>query len=692
MNRPKRKKDPQADIAESDYSRFSNNSAEKGILSILFKHGEEYWPKADELNLSESHFYVSCHKALFRNLRRIYDMHGQLDLGSICALIPESELTSTGDISHLAEIYAYDSITSYWSHYTDQLIDTYRRRTTHDILMQSVASLKSGSIETGDIIRQLSDIEQTSDSQRPYIPMGRQGEAFVYYVPSRGEIVTLTKNDHRPQALLSLAPLSYWESRYGDLKVETAANECFAAQGNRLFSSNSARGLGTWKDEDAIIYNAGDKVISYTQDNPPAEISAIRGTTIYERKTPILHPSPTPLSDEESRYITTYFKALAWGEKESSILAPGWLAIAPLAGTLKFRPHMWINAPSGSGKSQLLDVIKHLLGTYALHIEGGTTEAGLRQTLLLDARCGIFDEAEANGESGAKAIERILSYLRSCSTNEGGAVLKGSTTGKALISAPRSMFLFASIGNQLERASDESRFATLSIRKIYDTEKLNAHLTKLSTLRPSLYLPNFPQRLLARILSNAPVTLQNIETIRTYLISKGEPGRRADLMSPLLAGYHSLLNSAPIAPIDLPALHCLIKSSHIAAIQDPDEQRCLNHILQYVTKEGFGVMELIESVWNNGNFEHCEHHLILKRHGLKIFKEEKMLAIADSHPKLSEAFERSDWVKGWGRILRNLQGARDRVSVRFSSSSHATKATKVPLPDMSEVRQLTSTW
>lgn len=679
-----RKKAPPASAADKaeDYTRYSNLSAEKSILSLLIKCGADYWPRVEELNITENHFYVTSHRTLYRHLLHIHQTHGQLDLGSIVSLIPEEELTAIGGPGAIAEIYAYDSLTTYWDHYTSQLQETYHRRTTDNLLRKALTDLKNGFAEPSDIIRRLEDIQNTQTTHRPYIPMGRHGDSYVYYVPARGELITLAKNEHRPQALLALAPLTYWETRYGEMKAETATDECYRAQGNRLFSPDSARGIGTWKEGDNIIYNAGDKVYTYAPDGTHSERQPMGGGIIYERKSPILHPAVTPLTDTEAEAIATYIHTINWTTSESGLLLAGWLAIAPLAGCLRFRPHAWLNAPAGSGKSQLLDVIKHLLGTYALSIEGGTTEAGLRQTLRLDARCGIYDEAEANGENGIRALERIITYLRSCSTNEGGTILKGSTTGKALVSSPRSMFLFGSIGNQLERASDESRFATLTIRKIYDKAALAQHITTTTGHRAPLYATAYPARLLARTLTNAHTTLRNITIIRAYMIEAGEPGRRADLLSPLLAGYYSLRRSKTITLTEIKQLYSHISTSEIATIQETDEERCLNYLLQHITKDGWSISELITDVMQEtNNWENCLHHQELKRYGIKIFKSEKTLAIANAHTKLSEIYEKSDWCKGWGKILRNLKGAQDRVNVRFSSCGSPLKATKIPLPN-----------
>ena len=683
---PKYKTKPDSKDKGSTQSRFSCLPSEKSLLSILLREGDEFWERAEDLNLAPSYFYIAQHRAFYVMIKSSFERHGQLSLADMAGLIPEEEMAEAGGLGYLAEIYSHEITPATWEHHAQKLIEAYVARTSYSLLEASLEELRSGSISPGDIVAKLADLHATVETPRPYVPMGRQGDAFVYYVPARGEIVTLAKNDHRTQSLLSLAPLSYWERRYGELKAESATNECFAAQGDRLFSPSSARGLGTWREGESIVYNAGDKVISYLERGEPRERPSYQGSIIYERKPPILHPHAEPLGNHESMAIAKYFKALPWAEREAFVLASGWLAISPLAGSLRFRPHAWINAPAGSGKSQLLDIYKHLLGSYALHVEGGTTEAGLRQALKLDARCGIFDEAEANGESGAKALERILSYLRSCSTSEGGHVLKGSVSGKAMISSPRSMFLFASIGNQLERASDESRFATLSLRKIHDKAKLTPMLERLASLRPALYAPHFAERLLARILSNAHTTLANIQSVRTYLIERGEPGRRADLMAPLLAGHFSLLSTKAASASDLADLYAMISSSQVSSITEPDEQRAFNHLLQYVTRDGLSIMELVERAWaNQKNIDNCDEHAILKRHGLKIFREEGVLAVADSHPKLSEVFEKTDWTKGWGRILRNLPGARERCNVRLSASAHAVKTTKIPLPDMTGV-------
>ena len=61
---------------------------------------------------------------------------------------------------------------------------------------------------------------------------------------------------------------------------------------------------------------------------------------------------------------------------------------------MQWRPHVWLTASAGSGKSAILDrFIGILLESMALFPEGNTTEAFIRQQLRADAIPVIFDEA-----------------------------------------------------------------------------------------------------------------------------------------------------------------------------------------------------------------------------------------------------------------------------------------------------------
>ena len=83
-----------------------------------------------------------------------------------------------------------------------------------------------------------------------------------------------------------------------------------------------------------------------------------------------------------------------WDVPASGTLLVGWVVLAPICGALPWRPHLWLTAGAGTGKSAILDrYVVPLLGDFALVVSGATTEAGLRQTICSDAMPVVFDEA-----------------------------------------------------------------------------------------------------------------------------------------------------------------------------------------------------------------------------------------------------------------------------------------------------------
>jgi putative DNA primase/helicase len=149
----------------------------------------------------------------------------------------------------------------------------------------------------------------------------------------------------------------------------------------------------------------------------------------------------------------------------SGILLAGWVALAPICGSLTWRPHVWLTAAAGSGKSAILDrFIGPLLDSLALWPEGNTSEAAIRQVLRADALPVVFDEAESNERRDKERIQNILTLARVASSQGRGFIGKGSADGHVQRFTMRSMFFLCSIATALRHGADLSRFAQLSLR------------------------------------------------------------------------------------------------------------------------------------------------------------------------------------------------------------------------------------
>ncbi|SHL34869.1 Toprim-like [Desulfatibacillum alkenivorans DSM 16219] len=150
-----------------------------------------------------------------------------------------------------------------------------------------------------------------------------------------------------------------------------------------------------------------------------------------------------------------------WGfeKKQDHILAAGWSLAQVVQTSWKWRPHLWVTGPQGSGKTSLIQFFEALGGRLSLRHEGQSlTEAGFRQSVGNDSRLCMIDEFEQS-----QSRERLIEIFRSA--GRGGTTYKGTTHQQAVSFQSRHMVLLASIEKSLPRAADNSRFLSICTKK-----------------------------------------------------------------------------------------------------------------------------------------------------------------------------------------------------------------------------------
>ena len=146
-------------------------------------------------------------------------------------------------------------------------------------------------------------------------------------------------------------------------------------------------------------------------------------------------------------------------------LVTGFLFAQMVQAVWSWRPHMWLTASAGSGKTMMIEFFETIAGSMFRRLEGQTlTEAGLRQDLREDFRMYAIDEFEKSKER-----DDILALARSAS--RGGHTVKGTHTQKRTIDFNiRHMLLFASIELRLDKAAEKSRFIVVELQKEIDID------------------------------------------------------------------------------------------------------------------------------------------------------------------------------------------------------------------------------
>ena len=343
-------------------------------------------------------------------------------------------------------------------------------------------------------------------STAPFRCLGSLDGTYYYLPRNTGEIKSLPASAHtQPSRMLTLAPYGWWDDHFSDnprgwrLAADALMRRCHE-QG--MFQPGRLRGRGMWRNDDGrVVMHLGDRLL------PPDSKSYVKPEEYYEEgriyaRLPRL-PGPDTkhaLNLSDARKLYGVFDGLLWQEEAAGMLLAGWTVLAPFSGALPWRPHVWLAGGTGSGKTTVLArIVEPLLGGMGRMVEGGSTEAGIRQTLKADALPVLYDAAERTGKKADSQVQAVLRLARSASSTTSGETLKGTVGGKAMAFDIRSMFCLASIGGVLRQEADKSRVALLQLRSNHAVapEKRQEHWAE---MQPQLQLitPALGRRLVAR--------------------------------------------------------------------------------------------------------------------------------------------------------------------------------------------------
>ena len=308
--------------------------------------------------------------------------------------------------------------------------------------------------------------------------LGFDGETYFYQPRATGQVTKLSRAGHTSTNLVSIAPLSYWETLYpakSGANWTQAASNLFEASANvGVYSPIRIRGRGAYIDKKHTLLHLGEEIICNGERLSILKKLPFKTNYIYQRSANLYGcGNEPPLSDSAAYEILELAQRFQWDVQASGMLLAGWVALAPICGALDWRPHVWLTGGAGTGKSAILDrFVSPLLADMGVHVSGNTTEAGLRQTLKSDALPIIFDEAESNEKADQQRMQSILALARVASSETNAQMIKGSPNGEVIRFHLRSMFFLSSISTALKQGADRTRFAQLTLKT---TSSLNKH-------------------------------------------------------------------------------------------------------------------------------------------------------------------------------------------------------------------------
>lgn len=512
-------------------------------------------------------------------------------------------------------------------------------------------------------------LEAQGDFNLSFRCLGYNNGINYYFSFKQRRIVALNASQHTLQNLLQLDTLERWEtSTFGaaaksekkiGLYAQNGMNELCTVRG--VFKEeDNVRGGGTWFDEGRIVVHCGDKLFV---DGLPCTFEDMQSEFTYIAAPKFMKPSDKALTNEEAVKLRTICEAVTWENVLSGSLLAGWLVIAPICGALDYRPHIWVQGESQSGKSTVINkIVRRLLGKMAVNYEFGTTEAKIRQSMGHDARPLVYDEAEPS-----EITKKVIELARAATT---GAIVGKFGQGDMRV---RFATCFSSVNLPVDKISDESRISFLAIRQNRKKTAIEDY-NKLLDQIDSTLTPEFSNRLIRRTVDNMDTLFHNIKVFQRAARSVLKSARASEQIGTMIAGLY-LLHSTKKATDEF-AVDWIKRydwSDHTAIQNDSEPTRMLQYLSGAVIRSASGreemVGELILSDSDNAKDT-------LRRYGILVA--EGRVFIANRSQNLARIFANTDWSIKWASGLINIEGAQ-KHDVKYFSPGIKTSAVSVPL-------------
>lgn len=224
------------------------------------------------------------------------------------------------------------------------------------------------------------------------------------------------------------------------------------------------RGTGCWKvktgdNPDDLLVHCGDAIYYHGRWRNPIKI--LSKGLIFQKDEALDVPTVHAATHAQVRGMLDLAETFSWrAGRLAGHLAVGWAMAAPFCGYFDWRPHLLFTGESLSGKTTASrELVKRILGPFAIPFESMTTEAGMRRRLVRSALPVLFDEFE-NDQGSADRIRNIVRLLRAASSESGGEIQHGDGRSYRI----RPMACLSSITPGIEEAADLNRMIRLELK------------------------------------------------------------------------------------------------------------------------------------------------------------------------------------------------------------------------------------
>lgn len=504
------------------------------------------------------------------------------------------------------------------------------------------------------------------------ISLGFDDDFYYFFSEIKKVVVRIPTGSFPKTRMMELAPLEDWQAEFprkNGINWENAQGYLIAS-GSEVgeYDPNQVSSTGFFRKKGMVpSFNYGNGNFVHVSNGSYADFPLGQvGEHIFSRGEVIEKPvQENQLLLEDVQTLRECIDWIDWSNQDlDTKFLLGWIYCANICGALRWRPHIWITGPAGKGKTYVQNKILSPSILFKKQIAGKTTEAGLRQKIKNTAPAIIFDEAEITKRGDSDKIGNLIDFFRIASSESEGAIIKGSSMGKAIDYRPRFCACLASINVGIKTEQDESRFSVLEIKRTDGKRFMdNAH-NKLLTVTTQ---PDYTIKIFSRIFFSMKRFFENHDKIHKIL-SAYKNARFADHHAALAAGYITLIQDEPIKDAEA---FCKFNNYFVPNIEikntvseDQALTRILLHRVRRVGHEDTTILKLFEDVKIDSASLSNE---TLEGLGFKCTHEGVHISI--SH--IIDLFSDSQWEASYTRSLMRVEGAK-KSSCRLSGKVFRT--------------------
>ncbi len=506
----------------------------------------------------------------------------------------------------------------------------------------------------------------------PVQPLGHR-KGIHFYISSKGEVRELRESQHRFNNIVALfGGETEWLFKYFPKKnddtvvgwhlgkaVTWLVRQC--AQRGLFDPSQGIRGPGVWRGpEKQLITHCGDAIFDGENwRGAGCEIDGVHYPAYPAEPRPDF---TRPASAEDAAYLHDHLGMWAWRNPPGATrLVHGWMMCAMICGALHWRPHVWISGDIATGKSALERLLTAGLGgARAIWRASDTTDAGIRMGLDGAAKAVLLDEIEP--KAGSNKVQRVVELARLASTDEQGAVVRGSVEGLARAWHMRGCFYFTSVIHAPLRPADRKRICVIDLDPLPASDDIGAVRQVLLEARERVRL--MAPGLRARMILGWARFNENMATYDLAMGGLGQSARHADQLGTILAAHDTALYDEPVSlEHALGRIEGIGIENYIAGADESAHADCLSHLLSTTLSVDFvtgGTARMTIGEIAAKAFDTDSYQAELRRNGLatREVKGRRFLLVARRHRGLSDIFAGTDWEGGaWSQLFARLKSA-----------------------------------